>query len=116
MNDNTVLRQKAHQAIQAGKLPRYRPQRMWGGWGTGACCMICDKPVGRDEVEYELQFAQDHDGSDRANFHVHLLCLAAWEVVCRNFDTAAGDGLPSDQQRLVTPPVPAGGASASASN
>ena len=113
MNDDTLLRQKAHQAIQAGKLPRYRPQRSWGGWGTGACCMICDKPVERHDVEYELQFAQGHDGSDRANSHVHIRCLAAWEAVCRHFEAAAGEGLPSDQLRLPTPPVPAGGASAS---
>jgi hypothetical protein len=115
MNNDAILRQKAHQAIQAGKLPRCRPQRMWGGWGTGACCMICDKPVGRDEVEYELQFARDHDGSDGANSHVHILCLAAWEAVCRNFEAAPG-GFPSDQLQFAIPPVPAGGASASASN
>jgi hypothetical protein len=56
---------------------------MWGGPGVGASCVICDKPVERDEVEFELEFAPDGGDPDPRNYHVHVRCFAAWEFVLR---------------------------------
>lgn len=42
---------------------------------------FCDAPVGRDEMELEIEF----DRHGRANpgldkFHVHVRCFAVWEL------------------------------------
>jgi hypothetical protein len=77
--DESKLREKAREAIQAGKLPDRRPERMWGGPGVGASCVICDKPVTREEAEFELEFAQDDGNPSARNYHIHVRCFAAWE-------------------------------------
>lgn len=79
MSDEKALRGQAREAIRAGTLPRRRPERMWGGPGGGAPCALCRKPVGSDEIEFELQFTSG-EGAGAANYHVHLRCLAAWEL------------------------------------
>src|SRR5688572_8212657 len=61
MSDELILRQKARDAVRNGKLPARRPDRTWGGPGVGAPCTICDKPVTRAEMEFEIQF--EHDGA-----------------------------------------------------
>ncbi len=87
MSDESMLSQKAREAILVGKLPGRRPNRMWGGPGGGQCCKICDQPVERDKLGYELEFV-DEDDPERATCHVHVRCLAAWESVCRDFEAA----------------------------
>jgi hypothetical protein len=112
MSDETELRQKAREAIQAGKLPSHPPERMWGGQGSGRCCTICGSATERDEIEFELEFVRHDGGSDGANPLVHLCCLAAWESVCRNFE-AARETVSLATSRLAAPPLRAGGASES---
>jgi hypothetical protein len=55
------------------------PARTWGGPGVGALCFVCEKPITRDQLEYELEFARDGDNPDLEKFHFHLRCFAAWE-------------------------------------
>jgi len=77
--DEHVLRQIARKVVQNGKLPCRRPDRTWGGPGVGAPCAVCGVPVGRDEMEFEIQFAHDGDNPGLDKFHVHIRCFAAWE-------------------------------------
>jgi hypothetical protein len=81
MPDEPILREKARAAVQNERLPARRPDRTWGGPGVGAECAVCEKPVGKDEMEFEIQFARDSNdinpGLDK--FHVHIRCFAAWE-------------------------------------
>jgi hypothetical protein len=79
MPDEPILREKARAAIQNGKLPSRRPDRTWGGPGVGAVCSICELPVRKDELEFEIQFAHDGDNPGLDKFHVHIRCFAAWE-------------------------------------
>jgi hypothetical protein len=80
MPDEGVLREKARMAVQTGKLPARRPDRVWGGPGVDAACEVCGLPVKRDEMAFEIQFARDGDGGgDLDKFHVHIRCFAAWE-------------------------------------
>jgi hypothetical protein len=79
MPDEMILRQHAREALQAGKIPANRPERTWGGPGVGAQCTICGRPVGRDELEFEVEFARDGDVPSLDKFHLHLRCFAAWE-------------------------------------
>ena len=78
--DETLLREKARQAIRAEKLPSRRPDRMWGGSGLGDRCVICGETIKRDQMELEIQFARAGAGSDLDGFHVHVWCFAAWEL------------------------------------
>jgi len=61
-----VLRQIARKVVQDGKLPSRRPE-------------VCGVPVGRNEMEFEIQFARDGDNPGLDKFHVHIRCCAAWE-------------------------------------
>ncbi len=79
MPDESILREKARAVVQRGKLPARSPDRTWGGPGIGAACAVCELPVKKDEMEFEIQF--EHDGSNPGldKFHVHIRCFAAWE-------------------------------------
>lgn len=110
MSDEVTLRSKAREAIHAGKLPNHRPQRMWGGPGVGSCCPICDQPVKRDELEYELQFVADADCGIPSNCHVHIRCFMAWDSECQRAERAQGRSS-SGQPRSATHPATDGGAS-----
>ncbi len=79
MSNENTLRKNVREAIEAGRLPNQGPARMWGGPGVGARCTICERPIGRDEVEFELQFARDGN-SGLGNHHLHVRCFAAWEL------------------------------------
>ena len=87
------------EGVPAGKLPEQRPERMWGGPGSGAACAICGKVIGTAEVEIELQFASD-EGSGTANYHVHAGCFTAWELERRN-GKSNGDALPQAGNRGI---------------
>jgi len=80
MPDEAILREKARIAVRNGKLPARRPDRTWGGPGVGAICSVCELPVKKDELEFEIQFARDGDNPGLDKFHVHIRCFAAWEL------------------------------------
>ena len=79
MPDEVLLREQAHAAIQSGKLPSRNPDRTWGGPGIGAPFAVCEKPVTKEQMKFEIQFARDGDNPGLDKFHVHIRCYAAWE-------------------------------------
>ena len=79
MPDELRLREQARAVIQSGKLPSRTPDRTWGGPGVGATCSVCEKPVTKEEMEFEIQFARDGDNPGLDKYHVHIRCYAAWE-------------------------------------
>jgi hypothetical protein len=80
MPDESILREKAREVIQSGKLPARTPDRTWGGPGVGAPCSVCELPVTRDQLEFEIQFARDGDNPGLDKFHVHIRSFAVWEL------------------------------------
>lgn len=78
--DEHTLREKARSVLHNGKLPNRRPDRTWGGPGVGAACAICDLPVARHQMEFEIQFARDGDSPGLDKYHIHIRCFAAWEL------------------------------------
>jgi hypothetical protein len=104
MIDESTLQKKAREAIQAGTFPHSRPANMWGGPGCGACCTICGELLKRDELEYELEYADDHDGARRRNYHVHIKCFAALESERQNLEAISRAVASGDQPRLTSPP------------
>jgi len=76
MPDEAALRDFARLAIRRGRLPRLKPDRVWGGPGCKRPCAVCEKPITLDQTEYEMAF--DPCGVDL--FHLHIYCFAAWEM------------------------------------
>jgi hypothetical protein len=79
MPDEPLLRERARKAVQDGKLPARPPDRTWGGPGVGVQCAVCELPVTKDQVEIEIEFADDGIAPRLDRYHVHVRCFAAWE-------------------------------------
>jgi hypothetical protein len=93
MNDSE-LRRKVCEGMEAGTLPRARPRRMWGGHGTGATCVVCGEPAKPSQMELELEFDLDTQACGTAgNPHVHPKCFVAWEceLSCAELADAASE-------------------------
>ena len=80
MPDEAVVREKARNAVQQGKLPPRAPDRVWGGRGVDALCAVCEVSIPKSEMEFEVEFAVDGHGGggDLDKFHLHRQCFAAW--------------------------------------
>lgn len=78
--DEDGLRTKARTAIASGKLPVGVPNRMWGGGGTGATCVVCDLPINRDQAEVDVEFDPDGGLPHVDAYRFHLRCLTAWKA------------------------------------
>ena len=76
-----------------GSCPDKPPIAPGAGLGVGALCAVCEKPVTRDELEYEVQFAHDGASPGLDKYHLHLRCFAVWELERTKFD---GDGEAAD--------------------
>lgn len=77
--DEQVLRTKAREALEAGKLPHRRPDRTWGAPGVGAACSVCDLPVQHHQLQLEMEFARGGDRHGPDKYHAHVWCFTAWE-------------------------------------
>jgi hypothetical protein len=40
--------------LAADELPSAKPEKVWGGKGTGQPCKGCGRPIGADDIEYEV--------------------------------------------------------------
>ncbi|MBV9344265.1 MAG: hypothetical protein JO341_07595 [Gammaproteobacteria bacterium] len=63
--------------LRAGRLPAHVPAQVIAGPGDGQACAVCDAPVVRTEVLYEV----DCGGS--RTLALHLSCHDAWQFECR---------------------------------
>jgi hypothetical protein len=71
MRDQSVLHEKAAAAVLSGRLPARRPERTWGGPGTGAACAVCDLPVAKTELEHEFEMHVTGGVENAGLTHVH---------------------------------------------
>jgi hypothetical protein len=77
--DEQQLRTNARETLKAGKLPKRRPDRTWGGPGVNVPCSLCGLPGDAPGNGLsEVQYARDGGNSDLDVFHVHIQCFAAW--------------------------------------
>ena len=79
MPDEPRLREQARAAIRAGRLPARAQDRMWGGPGVGVECPVCSLPVGRTQLEMQIEFSHDGARPGIDTYHLHVRCFAAWE-------------------------------------
>src|SRR5579872_5349859 len=73
------LRPIARERIANGRLPHVPQSRGWAGYGAGHVCALCDKPINRDEVEYEVE-QRIHGHKQTVRFH--RVCEAVWQIEC----------------------------------
>ena len=103
MNDETVLRRLARDAVHEQRLPPRRPDRMWGGPGNGQRCAICTGVLTPDEMGFDLEFAGNGPGGSPVNYPVHVRCFAAWEF---ERDSSGTPGLSSPVSSAKGEPSP----------
>jgi hypothetical protein len=107
MDDKAKIHQKVREAIQAGKPPNRRPQRMSGGPGTGARCVICGDSIGQ-AFEMRLEFAGDDGDPAEVKYHFHVSCYTAWDSERCKFDgMACGTRVGGDRTQLGGSRAPA---------
>jgi hypothetical protein len=59
-----------------GALPTKAPNKIYTGYGSGATCGACGDPIRPIQVEYELNYPDEH-----RTFLLHLACAGLWEAV-----------------------------------
>jgi len=76
MLDESILREKAREAILRGRLPAKTPDRTtWVGSGSGAECAGCGEPVKSDEMGLEIEFKSPEPSKQ---YSLHTRCFLAW--------------------------------------
>lgn len=75
---NTLSRAKAHAAIELGRIPGRRPDRLWGGRASRGYCGACRSSMKMGEVALEIQFVED-GGASTITHDVHIRCYVALE-------------------------------------
>jgi hypothetical protein len=78
--DDEALNARVRQAIAEGRLPSYPASQILAGYGDGAPCDVCAKPIGAHDVRYELRFGS---GPNAELQRMHLGCFLAWERALR---------------------------------
>jgi hypothetical protein len=93
MERERVISDTIRQAINSGKLPARKPDRVLGGLGSGKPCAVCGAIVTRMQMEIEAEFERGGTlpGSDR--YWAHPRCFAAWELEMRG---RSGGGVADD--------------------
>jgi hypothetical protein len=80
----------ARRRIASGALPcGTPPHRMWGGYGSGKACAVCDKAIEPAEVEFEIE---ESIGGQVKQMWCHILCQAAWQIECARAVSFAARG------------------------
>lgn len=71
------LKTLAVDRIRQNELPAQLPKTVWAGQGSGEPCSLCDRPIDKTEMEYELDIPVA-----RANsvVRLHLRCHALLEL------------------------------------
>jgi hypothetical protein len=74
------LRVIARARIASGELPCLDPPfRMWGGYGSGKVCAVCDKTIEATDVEFEVEETIE---GERKVMLFHTVCQSIWQLEC----------------------------------
>jgi hypothetical protein len=74
--DRTSLRDVILRKVNDGGLPTKAPNKIYTGYGIYATCNACGDPIRSFQVEYELNYPDEH-----CTFRLHLACAGLWEAV-----------------------------------
>lgn len=79
MPDESSLREKACEKILSGRLPSTKPDRVFGGKGSGGTCAVCGRQLTQDDVDFEIEFNRHGSTPGLDRYYLHQRCFAAWE-------------------------------------
>jgi hypothetical protein len=105
--DEGLLREKAREAIQAGKLPQRAPDRLWGGTGRGETCVLCGDSLGEGQASLELEYTGNRYSHGKTSYLLHVRCFSAVELEQAMTDLSRRSGADS-QSRSDEPLLPQG--------
>jgi hypothetical protein len=92
--DDSILDRHVRELVRAGRLPRHRPHRLWGGFGSGReQCAVCGEPLSPRDTAIEAEF---RDGGTSTSHEFHVGCFAVLESEWKRLDDQPGSG-PSDR-------------------
>jgi hypothetical protein len=74
--DRPSLRDVILRKLDDGALPTKPPNKMYAGHGSGATCDACGEAIQPAQVEYELNYPDEH-----RTLRLHLHCAGLWEAV-----------------------------------
>jgi hypothetical protein len=69
-DEKISLADRIRDKLDARRLPRVLPEKMWSGYGHGSRCDGCGQPIRPAQIEY--QFERDE------MFRLHIGCLGMW--------------------------------------
>lgn len=76
----TRVRAIARGRIARGELPCLSPPlRMWGGYGSGRPCVVCDSVIESTDVELEVE--ENIEGNVTL-MRFHVVCQSIWQLEC----------------------------------
>ena len=84
MEREPLLTERIRQAIDSGKLPARKPDRVLGGLGTGKVCAVCGAMLTLTQMEIEVEFDRGATSPGRDRYWTHPRCYAAWEFELRD--------------------------------
>jgi hypothetical protein len=70
------LRSRAVERIEDGRLPLVLSTTIYAGYGQDVQCDLCDQPIARDKIEYDVTAGNDK------RLHFHIACHFAWQREC----------------------------------
>ena len=73
------IERAVREKISTGALPMLEPNRTWGGPGEGLGCAVCERPISKDQIEFEVHFTPEGHAAPAVS-RFHLDCFAAWEL------------------------------------
>jgi hypothetical protein len=90
MDSDTDLKDLAREAIETGRVPQVRPERLWGSSGDGSDCPICFQAIVSEDVGFELDFPRSSSlEPPRDSCLIHARCFKAWDAVRQESALAA---------------------------
>jgi hypothetical protein len=102
MEREPLLTERIRQAIDSGKLPARKPDRVLGGLGTGKVCAVCGAMLTLTQMEIEVEFDRGATSPGRDRYWTHPRCYAAWEFELRDRSGAGGgDGTVAPERHAL---------------
>jgi hypothetical protein len=65
------------QLLAEGELPKEPANQIIAGFGDGAVCRLCERPVGTSDVAYELTFGVE---AGARKIVLHYACFILWDT------------------------------------
>jgi hypothetical protein len=75
IKDDAELKLIITEKRRLGRLPQDPTLRAWAGNGTGELCSLCESPIDKGEIEYEVEWQR---GLDTRLLRFHELCYRLW--------------------------------------